>query len=173
MNISEAGVRFIASQEGLSLVAYQDSGGRWTIGYGHLCCEHEAREINAGEALEMLRHDACAVAEAITRVLPDWITQWQFDALCSLAYNIGVGAFRNSFLVRALTSCDECSIADCWMVWIDASGHVLPGLVRRRARELCQFLEDPIPQSNRVDAGGPKCGRAWLIRQLPNRKLPD
>ena len=78
----------------------------------------------------------CTVNDAITGVL----TQNQFDALVSLTYNIGSGAFKNSTLLKKLNAGDYKGAANQFDVWVNAGGKRLQGLVNRRAKEKELFL---------------------------------
>ena len=68
------------------------------------------------------------------------MNQNQFDALVSLAYNIGTGAFNKSTLVKKLNAGDIRGAADQFDVWINAGGKRMQGLVNRRAREKALYL---------------------------------
>ncbi|KQD16250.1 lysozyme [Acinetobacter baumannii] len=69
------------------------------------------------------------------------LTQNQFDALVSLAYNIGSGAFKGSTLLKLLNKGDYKGAADQFLVWNKAGGKVMKGLVRRREAERALFLK--------------------------------
>ena len=100
-------------------------------------------------ALELYKGDTCTVAQAIEYMAHDLkkfesavngavtmlINQNQFDALVSLAYNIGTNAFKNSTLVKKLNAGDIRGAAAQFGVWIRAGGKVMQGLVNRRAVE--------------------------------------
>ncbi|MBL4860894.1 MAG: lysozyme, partial [Acinetobacter sp.] len=64
----------------------------------------------------------------------------QFDALVSLAYNIGTGAFSGSTLVKKLNVHDIRGAADQFDVWVNAGGKRMQGLVNRRTVEKALFL---------------------------------
>jgi lysozyme len=65
-----------------------------------------------------------------------------FDASCSLAYNIGTGAFARSTIRQRLARGDYYGAADIWWQFRRGGGRILPGLVRRRAAEKELFLSD-------------------------------
>jgi len=77
------------------------------------------------------------VNEAVTVPL----NQNQFDALVSLTYNIGSGAFEKSTLVKKLNTGDYTGAANQYDVWVNAGGKRLQGLVNRRAKEKELFLK--------------------------------
>ena len=68
------------------------------------------------------------------------LNQNQFDALVSLAYNIGTGAFNKSTLVKKLNAGDILGAADQFDVWVNAGGKRMQGRVNRRAKEKALFL---------------------------------
>ena len=70
------------------------------------------------------------------------LSQSQFDALVSLVFNIGGGAFRKSTLLQKLNAGDYAGASNEFMRWIKAKGRVLGGLVTRRAAERALFLSE-------------------------------
>ncbi|MEQ1307615.1 lysozyme, partial [Acinetobacter bereziniae] len=68
-------------------------------------------------------------------------SQNQFDALVSLAYNIGINAFQNSTLLKRLNALEYLGAAQQFDVWIKAGGKTVQGLVNRRAVEKALFLK--------------------------------
>ena len=145
MAVSLFGIDLICGFEGKRLVAYDDGVGVWTIGSGttiypngikvkkgDVCTESEAKEYMAHD----LKKFELAVNSAVTVPL----NQNQFDALVSLAYNIGTNAFKNSTLVKKLNAGDYRGAADQFDVWINAGGKRMQGLVNRRAREKALYL---------------------------------
>ena len=66
----------------------------------------------------------------------------ELDALTSLVYNIGIGAFKKSTLLSLLNQgADRHLVADQFLRWNKAGGKVLPGLVKRRLAEHNLFLK--------------------------------
>ena len=86
--------------------------------------------------LRQTRYGSTAVNNAVTVPL----SQNQFDALVSLAYNIGTNAFSKSTLVKKLNANDNRAAADQFDVWVNAGGKRMQGLVNRRAKEKALFL---------------------------------
>lgn len=139
--------------EGRRLKAYCDSGGVWTIGYGHTSRAGAPKvvagmKITAAEADEILSRDLGlfegGVAEALRKAKGE-VLQHEFDALVDLAFNIGLGAFRASSLLRAYLAGDKARAAEKFLDWNKAGGRVLPGLVARRKRERAWFLTGRLP----------------------------
>ena len=135
MNIGPAGLALIKEFEGLKLVAYLDSVGVPTIGYGHTkdvkigvrCTQEEADAW----LLEDLKDAETCVNGAVTVPL----TQNEFDALVSFVFNFGCTKFRGSTLLRKLLDSDYDGAALEFRRWDRAGGQVLAGLTRRRAAE--------------------------------------
>jgi lysozyme len=67
------------------------------------------------------------------------VTQNQFDAMVSLAYNIGLGAFKNSTLLRQLNRGNFVGASQEFLRWNKSNGKPLLGLTRRREREKLLF----------------------------------
>lgn len=143
METSRKGMEFIADREGVKLLAYQDIAGIWTIGIGHTEGVKKGDVIDMNTALKFLKKDL-KVAESAVNSLELELTQNQFDALVSLAFNIGSGAFKNSTLAKVLkqTPNDRTRIKKAWKQWRMAGGKVVFGLEMRRKAELELFYED-------------------------------
>lgn len=144
MKTSKAGADSIKSREGLRLKAYPDpaTGGEpWTIGVGHTGPDvYPGMVISADQADDMLRRDLEKFERGIERLVTVPLTQNQFDALVSLTFNIGLGNFGGSTLLRKLNARDYNGAADEILRWNRAAGKVMPGLTRRREAERNQFL---------------------------------
>ncbi len=146
MNISVNGMDAIKAHEALRLTKYRDQAGKWTIGYGHLILPWENFDagITEQEALGLLVSDlADAEAEVNARVRVS-ISQAMYDALVSLAFNIGAGAFAGSTVVRRLNQGDFAGAADAILMWnkVTINGQLQPsaGLTARREDERRRFL---------------------------------
>lgn len=128
--------------EGFRSEAYKCPAGQWTIGYGSTIYE-DGTKVKEGDTIN--ERDAERLVEHYCRnriKLPKgmWSVR-QEDALCSLIYNIGQGAFDRSRLKKALEEQDWFTAYHNWD-WIRANGRVLNGLVRRRSKEREQFFKD-------------------------------
>src|SRR4051812_47495255 len=100
--INTAGLTFIASFEGLRLRAYQDVGGIWTIGYGHVGGVRRGQTITRQRAWSMLRTDVSVAEKAVHEHVHVGLNQHRYNALVSFIYNVGGGAFRSSTLLKEL-----------------------------------------------------------------------
>jgi lysozyme len=135
MTISDDGLALIKSAEGLRLSAYLCPANVWTIGYGTTRGVKAGQAISAIKAEELLREDVRQFERAVSEAVDVPITQGQFDALVSLVYNIGTGAFKKSTLLRLLNQSRYAEAAAQFARWNKGGGKVLPGLVKRRAAE--------------------------------------
>src|SRR5574343_1083814 len=111
MRVSQSGIDLIKRFEGLRLEAYPDpaSGGEpWTIGYGTTRTPAgpvtPGMTITQAQAEEYLRDDLRFFESRINDLVKVPLSQAQFDALVSLTYNIGAGAFERSTLLRELNA---------------------------------------------------------------------
>ncbi len=140
MDLSLAGLAHLKQFEGLRLQPYTDSAGKWTIGYGHLIKTGESFDtITEGQAAALLADDVGTAEDAVNALVKVPLTQPQFDALVSFVYNVGVGAFRRSTLLRLLNAGDYAGAAGQFPLWRNAGGRVVQGLVNRRAAEVALF----------------------------------
>lgn len=137
---SQNGIDLIKAFEGLRLRAYKCSAGVWTIGYGHTGDVEPDDAITREEAEELLGGDLRRFEYSVQLNVTVPISQNQFDALVSFSYNVGVGAFRKSTLLRKLNDLDVSGAADEFLRWNKAGGQILSGLIKRRKAERQLFL---------------------------------
>ncbi|CAI1079295.1 Phage-related lysozyme (muraminidase) [Serratia entomophila] len=141
MIIDVNGLKLIKHFEGLRLRAYQCSANVWSIGYGHTAGVGPDDVITEGQAISFLRQDVAESERAVNQYVHVPLTQNQFDALVSFVFNLGVGNFRTSTLLKKLNAGDYDGAAQEFGRWIHAGGKALPGLVRRREAESALFLK--------------------------------
>lgn len=138
MKLSQRGIDLIKQFEGYSSKSYPDpatGGAPWTIGYGTTKGVKPGMVITAEQAEKMLRDDVAKFESGVSALLKVPTTQGQFDAMVSLAYNIGLGNFGKSTLLRKHNEkCYSCA-ANQFPVWNRAAGKVMNGLTRRRNAE--------------------------------------
>jgi lysozyme len=140
MTYSQTGFEMTKSFEGLCLTAYQDSGGVWTIGYGHTGPDVIAgRTVTYAEADAFLTQDLADSVSCVNWAVAQTINQNQFDALVDFTFNAGRGAFLKSTLLRMVNLLDFSAASAQFPLWVHAGGDVVPGLVRRRAAEQMLF----------------------------------
>lgn len=125
----------IRNSEGLELTAYQDTGGKWTIGYGHTGNDvYSGLTITEGQAEQLLEYDVQnAVATVLSKVSVP-LTQDQLDALTDFIFNTGAST---SSLFTFVNSNDWQGAANFLQTHYitDANGNQLAGLVTRRNNE--------------------------------------
>ena len=143
---SQVGVDLITSFEDTRTKAYDDSVGIWTIGIGTTVYPNGTK-VKQGDictleqAKSYFKHDLAKFEKTVNESVTVPLSQNQFDALVSLTYNIGSGAFKTSTLLKKLNAKDYSGAADQFLAWKKADGKVLPGLVRRREAERSLFLK--------------------------------
>jgi lysozyme len=145
MKLSDKGAAFIAGFEGFVPHPYVDpgSGGEpITIGYGTTIYPDgrkvtmQDQPVTKVQAMGYLKyHVDSLISGWLTANLPN-LSQHQFDAIASFIYNLGLGNFKTSTLLKDIKKQAECSvITKDLSMWTKAAGKVLPGLVRRRVAE--------------------------------------
>lgn len=142
--ISPKGIDLICGFEGLELQAYNDSAGVCTIGFGTTVYPNGGRvqygdTCTIEQAKNFMHHDLSRFERTVSAAVKVPLNQNQFDALVSLTYNIGIGAFQNSTLLKLLNQNDYVGASQQFDVWIKAGGQTVQGLVNRRAIEKIYF----------------------------------
>jgi GH24 family phage-related lysozyme (muramidase) len=157
--VTPTGQKLIAEFEALRLAGYWDAAKPpvATIGWGHTeAAGGEIRyedgtvttrviigkRITEDEARRLKERDLGLFASGVERLLKRSPARWQFDAMVSLAYNIGTGAFARSSVLRQFNAGADAKAAEAFLLWIKSGGRVLNGLVRRRNAERALFMGD-------------------------------
>lgn len=146
--LGATGLAFIAREEGLRLQPYNDSAGHATVGVGHLIHRGPVtaadraryRSFTRADAIRLLRKDVASREAAVRQRVRVRLNQHEFDALVSLVFNIGAGAFATSTVLRELNAGNRRKAADAFLMWRRGG----PGLIFRRRRERLVFLQ-PLP----------------------------
>lgn len=139
--VSAKGIDLIHSFEACRLQAYPDPGSKdghpWTIGWGSTGPGiHKGVTWTQQQADERFAKDIACFAAKVDEMLGDApTTQHQFDALCSLAYNIGLKGLRGSTVLRLHKAGDYKGAARAFLMWNKNDGKVMRGLTRRRLAE--------------------------------------
>jgi lysozyme len=148
MKPSGNALKIIKQFEGLRLNAYLDQVGIATIGYGNTRYPDGAK-VNLGDKISIEKADAMLFfslndfAYWINHYVQTSLTQNQFDALCSFTYNVGIGAFRKSTLLKKVNlNPNDPTIEMEFLKWNKAKGKVLPGLTKRRQQESDLYFAD-------------------------------
>ena len=159
MNISVMGLAWLKKQEGKVLneqgnhIIYDDKTGMpvnrnkplpkgATIGYGHLIKSDEdfRNGITESVATELLRSDIAAAERAVNDNINVPLSQNQYDALVSLAYNLGTKNFAASTVVKYINNPEFHSatypdLESAWKAWNRSHGKISNGLINRRQNE--------------------------------------
>ena len=135
LKTSLAGARFLTLLEGKKNKAYFDSVGKLTIGVGHLLPPGSSPDLvwSDEQVAAQLIKDLETAEKAVNDV-GEKLTQIQFDALVSLTFNIGAGAFAGSTVVKHLKAGEMLLVPEAMEMW-DSHG-LLKG---RRAKEAGVF----------------------------------
>jgi len=147
MKISSKGLELIKEFEGFSCKPYLCSAKVPTIGYGSTFYKDGIKvslndcAISKEEATELLEYTVNKFANGLKGKLEISLSQNQFDALVCLAYNIGLGAFSKSTLLKKINSGDFTTASNEFLKWDIANGKKLLGLRKRREREQQLFLQ--------------------------------
>jgi lysozyme len=145
MKTGARGLALIKRFEGLRIQAYRDSVGVWTIGYGHTAAAgppkpHAGLRIARAQADEILSRDLGKYEAGVMRAITREPSQNQFDAMVSLCFNVGPGAFARSTLVKRFNSGNIEGAGEAFLAFRKAKGKVWVGLERRREAERRLFL---------------------------------
>lgn len=172
LDISQAGLDLIAGFEGWRADLYEDVAGNATIGYGHLVhaggitAADRAGQFGKGitqqQGLALLKSDVESKEQAVKSAVTVKLTQGQFDALVSFAYNVGAGNLRSSTLLKKLNAGDYAGAANEFANWTKAGGKVLSGLERRRAAEAAMFRGSGTSTSTTTTT----TAKPWFTRTL-------
>lgn len=140
MTISKLGITCIKEFEQFRAEVYKDAGGLDTIGWGHLIKTGEQFEkITEIEADAILVCDIKIAEKAVEDLVTVPLSQWQYDALVSFAFNVGRGNLEKSTLLKCLLKEKYALAANEFMRWIYAGGNKMAGLMARRRCEKIIF----------------------------------
>ena len=144
MKTSANGIAHIKEFEGFRGKRYLCPAGKWTIGYGHVIVDSEratlwGADLTEEQATKLLMKDLVRFEDAVLAMVAVPLTQGQFDALVSFAYNLGEAKLRSSTLLKLLNAGDYDGARKQINRWVYANGKKLDGLIRRRARETEMF----------------------------------
>lgn len=135
-------IELIKEFEGLRTTAYQCQAGIWTIGWGHTDGIKRGDTISVDEAERLLCNDVANLRSLIREQLHGTqLTDNQEAALLSFAFNVGFAALLRSTLWRKVCcNPNDTTIANEFARWKYAGGKVLPGLIKRRAKEAATYF---------------------------------
>ena len=153
--ISQHGLAKLKQWEGLKTKAYKDAGGVWTIGYGHTAAAgtpapHQGMVITEADAESILLKDLTQYEAAVENNVNVKLNDNEFAALVSFAFNVGIGAFKKSTLLKKLNKGNYDAVPTELMKWTKAGGKKLQGLVNRRRAEGYLWMEGAFVASKDV-----------------------
>lgn len=141
--INQAGRDLIQSFERCELTAYPDpvtGGNPWTVGWGHTGSDvYEGQTVTQDAADSLFEQDISKAENAVNAMVTVSISDNRFAALVSFAYNAGIGALQDSFLLKCVNANNFEGAAEQFLRWdhghADGAVVVVPGLLRRRQAE--------------------------------------
>ena len=147
MRLDQKGYDLIKSFEGLSLKPYKCSAGVPTIGYGSTYYENGIKvqmsdaPITGARAEILLKNVADRFAQKVANLIKKPITQNQFNALVSFAFNVGSGALASSTLLKLVNkNPNNAMISKEFLKWKKANGKTIQGLTNRRIKESALYF---------------------------------
>lgn len=141
MKLNQRGKDLIIRYEGMKLEAYLCPANKWTIGVGSTFYEdgslvEDGDKITKERALKLFDNIADQFSDGVKKLIKKELTENQFSALVSFAFNCGLGNFRTSTLLRKVNvNPKDPTIAAEFAKWNKAGGKVLRGLTIRRKAE--------------------------------------
>jgi lysozyme len=136
------GLALLKAWEGGRLTAYQDGGGIWTIGYGHVGPDvHERLTLSQSQADSSAREGRGQGRGAVDRLVDVPLTAGQHDALTCFVFNWGQGVrgLDPPATAERRRLCD--AVPGQLRRWTHDGGHEVPGLVNRREAEIALWSE--------------------------------
>jgi lysozyme len=151
MTYSKDGLHLTEQFEGCRLHAYQDSGGVWTIGYGHTHDVNQWSTCDEARAQGWLLEDITSAAHEVNRLVRVPLTQLEYDALVDFQFNTGAlsKGEKDCTLLRLLNAGDYHGAAAQFERWDKVKGVELAGLLKRRKAEEAEFSRDLRTGQNR------------------------
>lgn len=143
------GLNLLTAFEGFSSTCYKDAVGVWTIGYGHACQDSSdelpqygvtchagtcSGSLTESQAEDVLNDDVADFESCVKNAVKVSVTQNQYDAMVSFAFNVGCSSFKSSTLLSELNS-GKLSDAEAQYQFTRWHSGCLEGLERRRFTE--------------------------------------
>ena len=148
MTLTEEIKQFLKSKEGLSLTAYLCPAGVWTIGYGNTFYEYGSKvkkgdTISKNRAEELFENILYKFSKEVKSLLKTELNDNQFSALVSFSYNVGIGNFSKSTLLKLVNiNPSNPSIKNEFIKWNKGGGKTLYGLTIRRQKEADIYFKE-------------------------------
>ncbi|WMU75450.1 lysozyme (plasmid) [Enterobacter bugandensis] len=140
--LSREGYALVAQAEGCRREAYKCSAGVQTTGIGHTASVRPASSLSDPQIARLFIHDINIAEKNVNRCIHVPLTQFQYDAFVSLAFNIGGRAFCHSTLVREANAGNPGKACQELSRWVFADGKRNAGLAARRQREVLHCLKE-------------------------------
>jgi len=142
MKLSKKGAMSLIAEEAISLGAYQDSAGVWTIGVGHTAAAgwpfpKAGMTMTLPDVIKLLRADLDKFETGVSKAIKVPLAQNEFDALVLFHFN--TGAISSGSVDDKLNAGDRAGALNTMLQYRKAGGKVLDGLEKRRAREVAMF----------------------------------
>lgn len=141
--LDDKGFKALHEREGLKLKPYKDTQGIWTIAMGNTYYLDGTKvkgtdpELSLMHAEKLANLTAIDFASKVDKLVKSNVNQNQFNALVSLAYNIGINGFSNSTVLRRVNADpNDGKIQDAFMMWTKN-----PELIGRRKSEVKQYFK--------------------------------
>jgi lysozyme len=141
MDLSNKGLSLIKKHEGCKLTAYKCPAGVWTIGFGNTKYANgtpvkEGERITIKQAEDLFKEIVEEFSYSVYFLCGEYVNQNQFDALTSFAYNVGIGAFKKSTLLKLVrANANNPLIRNEFAKWNKVKGKPIKGLTNRRKEE--------------------------------------
>lgn len=153
-------IEHVKRWEGLKLTAYPDPGSRdgnpYTVGFGHtsdgFMKVYRGLSITVAQAEAALEYDLNETAAKVDELVKVELSDNQFGALVSFAFNVGTTAFAKSTLLRKLNKGDYAAVPAELARWTFNDGKPMKGLVNRRAAEAGLWAKGEYVSSKGVNA---------------------
>lgn len=140
MTPSPKALALVMEFEGCRLVAYQDGGGTWTLGYGHTEGVTPNQTCTEEQAEAWLQDDLAQAGKYVNVYIDVMLTQNEFDALTDFVFDLGAGSLERSELRKLLNNGQAILAAQEFPKWDNINGIPSEGLLRRRLAEQELFL---------------------------------
>jgi len=167
VHVSARGRALIKQFEGFRADAYQDVVGVWTIGYGFTRGVQPGQHMTVQQAEARLITELLGYEQAVLSGCTLEPNQNQLDAMCSLAWNIGIAGFLRSTVLKCHNRGDFQSASRAFGLWNKAGGREWAGLTRRRAAEAALYLEPAPGLVQRVVEGAIPAAQAGEVPPPP------
>jgi lysozyme len=146
VNVSKAAIALIKHHEGVRSRPYRCPANLWTVGVGHLIGDGKLlpdsynRTFSQEEIDGLLKSDLRRFELGVHKMLPNVpLRQYEFDAIISFCFNLGLGCFQRSTLRQALLRGDKKAAMESLVKYCRAGGKILRGLQIRRLDEKALF----------------------------------